>query len=73
MNEEEIRQAAERGDPIPVWLGDDELPIGDVGNGRTDRRLLLAILAVAGQGARLLRGAGVDEAAVESRLPGDRR
>ncbi|MEA2255029.1 MAG: hypothetical protein QOG35_1074 [Solirubrobacteraceae bacterium] len=57
------------GAPIPVWLGDRELPIGDLGNPRVDGRILLAMLALGGRSAALLRGHGVDETAVRQDLP----
>jgi ATP-dependent Clp protease ATP-binding subunit ClpC len=48
------------GDAVPVTLGFG-LPVGDLGNPRTDGRLLLSILAAAGPAAQLLRAHGVDE------------
>jgi hypothetical protein len=53
-----------------VWLGDRELPIGDLGHPRVDARLLLAMLANDGPSAALLRERGVDEAAVRAALGG---
>jgi hypothetical protein len=54
------------GDPVPVALGRDL--IGDLGNPRTDARVLLAMLAKDGRSAALLREHGLDEAAVRGRL-----
>jgi hypothetical protein len=56
------------GGPVPVWLGANELPIGDLGQPRVDSRLLLAMLAKDGRSAALLREHGLDEAAVRDRL-----
>jgi hypothetical protein len=56
------------GGPVPVWLGANELPIGDLGHPRVDSRLLLAMLAKDGRAAALLREHGLDEAAVRDRL-----
>jgi hypothetical protein len=57
------------GGPVPVWVGDRELPIGDLGNPGVDGRILLAMLALGGRSAALLRGHGVDETAVRQHLP----
>ena len=51
---------------MPVWLGDQELPIGDLGNPRTDSRVLLALLATDGRAATLLRRFGIDERAAQA-------
>ena len=53
-----------------MWLGDRELPIGDLGHPRVDARLLLAILGQGGRSAELLREHGLDEAAVRGALGG---
>ena len=66
MNADEVSEAFARGEPVPVWIGDDELPVGDVGHARTDGRLLLTILAANARGAEMLRGAGIDEATVRT-------
>jgi ATP-dependent Clp protease ATP-binding subunit ClpC len=56
------------GGPVAIWLGSNELPIGDLGNPRVDGRLLLAMLAKDGHSAALLREHGLDEAAIRDRL-----
>lgn len=58
------------GGPVPVWLGDHELPIGDLGHPRVDAKVLLAMLAKGGGGAALLRQHGLDEGAVRAALGG---
>jgi hypothetical protein len=58
------------GGPIPVWLGDHELPIGDLGHPRVDAKVLLAMLARDGRSAALLRQHGLDEGAVRGALGG---
>ena len=59
------------GGPVPVWLGDRELPIGDLGHPRVDARLLLAMLGLrTDASAELLREHGLDEAAVRGALGG---
>jgi hypothetical protein len=58
------------GGAVPVWLGDHELPIGDLGHPRVDAKILLAMLAKSGGGAALLRRHGLDEAAVRGSLAG---
>jgi ATP-dependent Clp protease ATP-binding subunit ClpA len=54
------------GDPVVVRLNGAVL--GDVGNRRTDLRLLLAILERDGEIAALLRDCGLDEPALRRRL-----
>ena len=44
----DLERALREGGAVPVWLGDRELPIGDLGHPRVDARLLLAILGKAG-------------------------
>jgi ATP-dependent Clp protease ATP-binding subunit ClpA len=66
----DLERALREGGPVPVWLGDRELPIGDLGHPRVDARLLLAILASAGPSAELLRTHGLDEAVVRAALGG---
>jgi ATP-dependent Clp protease ATP-binding subunit ClpA len=66
----DLERAVGDGRAIPVWLGDRELPIGDLGHPRVDGRLLLAMLAKDGGGAALLREHGLDEAAVRGALGG---
>ena len=53
------------GHPVMVTLGDGH-PLGDLGNRRTDARLLEAILAAGGRAAGLLRRHGVDESALDA-------
>lgn len=66
----DLELALREGGPVPVWLGDRELPIGDLGHPRVDARLLLAMLGKDGRSARLLREHGLDEAAVRGALGG---
>ena len=66
----DLDQAVRDGRAVPVWLGDRELPVGDLGHPRVDARVLLAILGKEGRAAELLREHGVDEAAVRSALTG---
>jgi hypothetical protein len=66
----DLGRALREGGPVPVWLGDRELPIGDLGHPRVDARLLLAILGKEGRGAELLRTHGLDEALVRAALGG---
>jgi ATP-dependent Clp protease ATP-binding subunit ClpA len=66
----ELELALREGGPVPVWLGDRELPIGDLGHPRVDARLLLAMLGKNGRSAQLLREHGLDEAAVRGALGG---
>jgi hypothetical protein len=66
----DLELALQEGGPVPVWLGDRELPIGDLGHPRVDARLLLAMLGKDGRGAQLLREHGLDEAAVRGALGG---
>jgi hypothetical protein len=54
------------GDALPVRVGRE--PIGDLGNFRTDARLLLAILERGGPMAAWLRERGVTEDAVRRLL-----
>jgi ATP-dependent Clp protease ATP-binding subunit ClpA len=64
----DLEAAIAGAEPLPVWLGDHELPIGDLGHPRTDARVLLAMLAKGGRSAALLREHGLDEAVVRDRL-----
>ena len=66
----DVERALREGGAVPVWLGDRELPIGDVGHPRVDARLLLAILGKEGRSAELLREHGLDEAVVRAALGG---
>jgi Clp amino terminal domain, pathogenicity island component len=66
----DLERALRDGRAVPVWLGDRELPIGDLGHPRVDARLLLAMLAKDGHSAALLREHGLDEAAVRGALGG---
>jgi ATP-dependent Clp protease ATP-binding subunit ClpA len=66
----DLEGAVREGRAVPVWLGDRELPIGDLGHPRVDGRLLLAMLAKSGGGAALLREHGLDEATVRGALGG---
>jgi ATP-dependent Clp protease ATP-binding subunit ClpA len=64
----DVLQALREGHPVAVTLGDG-LPIGDLGNPRTDARILLAMLVAGGRAAELLRDQGVDEDAIHRVLP----
>ena len=66
----DLERALRDGSAVPVWLGDRDFPIGDLGHPRVDARLLLAILGKDGRSAELLREHGVDETAVRSELGG---
>jgi hypothetical protein len=66
----ELERALRDGGPVPVWLGDRELPIGDLGHPRVDARLLLAILGKQGRSAELLREHGLEEAVIRAALGG---
>ena len=66
----DVERALREGGAVPVWLGDRELPIGDLGHPRVDARLLLAILGKQGRSAELLREHGLDEAVVRAALGG---
>jgi ATP-dependent Clp protease ATP-binding subunit ClpC len=66
----DLERALRDGGAVAVWLGDRELPIGDLGHPRVDGRLLLAMLAKEGGGAELLREHGLDEATVRGALGG---
>jgi Clp amino terminal domain, pathogenicity island component len=66
----DLERALRDGRAVPVWLGDRELPIGDLGHPRVDGRLLLAMLAKGGGAAALLREHGLDEATVRGALGG---
>jgi ATP-dependent Clp protease ATP-binding subunit ClpA len=66
----DLERALRDAGPVPVWLGDRELPIGDLGHPRVDARLLLAILGKEGRSAELLREHGLDEAVVRATLGG---
>jgi ATP-dependent Clp protease ATP-binding subunit ClpA len=56
----DVHQALREGYPVAVTLGDG-LPVGDLGNPRTDARVLFAMLVADGRAAALLRDHGVDE------------
>ena len=66
----DLDRAVRDGGPVTVWLGDRELPIGDLGHPRVDARLLLAMLGLGGASADVLREHGLDEAAVRGALGG---
>jgi hypothetical protein len=66
----DLDRAVRDGGPVTVWLGDRELPIGDLGHPRVDARVLLAMLGLGGAGAALLREHGLDEGAVRGALGG---
>jgi hypothetical protein len=66
----DLGRALREGGAVPVWLGDRELPIGDLGHPRVDARLLLAMLGKEGRSAELLRTHGLDEAVVRAALGG---
>jgi hypothetical protein len=66
----DVDRAVRDGGPVAVWLGDREVPIGDLGHPRVDARLLLAMLGLDGDSAELLREHGLDEAAVRGALGG---
>ena len=66
----DLDRAVREGGPVTVWLGDRELPIGDLGHPRVDARVLLAMLGLDRGGAALLREHGIDEAAVRGALGG---
>jgi ATP-dependent Clp protease ATP-binding subunit ClpA len=66
----DLERVLREGGPVPVWLGDRDLPIGDLGHPRVDARLLLAILGQEGRSAELLRRHGLDEVAVRAALGG---
>ena len=57
---EDVHQALREGHPVPVTLGAGP-PVGDLGNPRTDSRVLLAMLVANGRAARFLRDHGIDE------------
>jgi len=65
---ENIFDALREGHPVTVSLGDG-LPVGDLGNPRSDGRVLLAMLAANGRAAKLLREHGLDESAVRRLHP----
>ena len=56
------------GHPVPVILGQDAFPIGDVGHPSADATLLTLMLVNDTPGGRLLREHGIDEAAVRAAL-----
>ncbi len=56
-------QALRQGHPVAVTPGSG-MPLGDVGNPNTDRRLLEAMLVAGGPAERLLRDHGVSEQAL---------
>lgn len=60
------------GHAVPVTLGQDPFPIGDLGHPSTDGRLLGLMLARDTRAARLLREHGIDEAAIDAALAPDR-
>jgi ATP-dependent Clp protease ATP-binding subunit ClpA len=64
----DVDQALREGFAVEVTLG-DRLPVGDLGNPRTDARVLLALLAADGRAAELLREHGVDEDAIRGLRP----
>jgi ATP-dependent Clp protease ATP-binding subunit ClpA len=64
----DVHQALREGHPVAVTLGDG-LPIGDLGNPRTDARVLLAMLVADGRAAELLRDHSVDEGAIRRLRP----
>jgi ATP-dependent Clp protease ATP-binding subunit ClpA len=64
----DVHQALGEGFAVEVTLG-DRLPVGDLGNPRTDARVLLALLAANGRAAELLRDHGVDEDAIRGLGP----
>jgi hypothetical protein len=66
----DLDRAVREGGPVTVWLGDRELPIGDLGHPRVDARILIAMLGLHGAGGALLREHGLDEAAVRGALGG---
>ena len=66
----DLDSAVRDGGPVTVWLGDRELPIGDLGHPRVDARVLIAMLGLQGAGGALLREHGLDEAAVRGALGG---
>jgi ClpA/ClpB-like protein len=66
----DLDRAISDGGPVTVWLGDRELPIGDLGHPRVDARILIAMLGLQGAGGALLREHGLDEAAVRGALGG---
>ena len=66
----DLDRAVGEGGPVPVWLGDRELPVGDLGHPRVDARILLAMLGLGGASSALLREHGLDEAAVRGALGG---
>ena len=66
----DLDRAVHDGGPVAVWLGDRELPIGDLGHPRVDARLLVAMLGLDGASAALLREHGLDVAAVRGALGG---
>jgi hypothetical protein len=66
----DLDRAVREGGPVTVWLGDRELPVGDLGHPRVDARLLIAMLGLDRDSAKLLREHGLDEAAVRGALGG---
>jgi hypothetical protein len=61
----DVDQDLREGQPVAVTLG-DALEIGDLGNPRTDARLLRAMLVANGSAAELLRDHGVDKDAIRA-------
>jgi ATP-dependent Clp protease ATP-binding subunit ClpA len=64
----DVHHALREGHPVPVTLGDGP-PVGDLGNPRTDARVLVAMLVADGRAAQLLRDHGVDEDAIRRLTP----
>lgn len=56
----DVHRALGEGYPVAATLGDG-LPVGELGNARTDARILLAMLVADGRAAAMLRDHGVDE------------
>ncbi len=57
------------GEPLPVTLGEGDLPLGDLGHPRVDARLLLLMLVADRRIGRWLRERGIDEAAIRAEVP----
>ena len=56
------------GHPVTVTVGDDGLPLGDLGNANVDRQLLELLLVNETPAARFLRAHGIDEARLRDEL-----
>jgi hypothetical protein len=65
LDEGRFEDAIREGHPVLVRLHSAP-PLGDIGNALVDARLLKLMLAADGRVARMLRGHGVDEFAVEA-------